>query len=100
MSSSKHQPRGHKSGLPPRSPGTGILPRLELPRSKERFRGYIDFLTPEVMTALRSASSKNVQNGERAEAPSSARSLQEFPVEPDAEREIFKRYPWSACCTA
>jgi hypothetical protein len=59
-----------------------------LPRSKERFRGYIDFLTPEVMTALRSASSKNVKNRERA-GPASARSLQEFPIEPDAEREIF-----------
>src|SRR5262249_46960169 len=34
------------------------------------------------------ASSKNVKNRERAEAPASARSLQEFPIEPEAEREI------------
>jgi hypothetical protein len=89
MASGKHQQRGRKSGLPPRSPGTGILPRLELPRSKKRFRGYIDFLTPEIMTALRSASSNNVKNRERSEAPASARSAQEYPVEPNVEREIF-----------
>jgi hypothetical protein len=87
MASGKHQPRGRKSGLPPRSPGTGTFPRLELPRSKERFRGYIDFLTPEVMMALRSVFSKNVKNRKRAQAP--ARSLQGFPNEPDAERKIF-----------
>jgi hypothetical protein len=41
------------------------------------------------MTALRSASSKNVRNRERSEPPASARSPQELPVEPDVEREIF-----------
>jgi hypothetical protein len=83
MASGKHQPRGRKSGLPPRSPGTGTLPRLE--RSKGQSRGYVNFLTPEVMMALRSASSNNVKNRER----SSARLPQEFPVEPDVEREIL-----------
>jgi hypothetical protein len=89
MASGKHPPRGRKSGLPPRSPGTGILPRLELARSKGRFRGYINFLTAEVMTPLRSARSKSGKNPERAEAPASACSPEKFPVEPDAEREIF-----------
>jgi hypothetical protein len=86
VASDKYQPRGRKSGLPPRSPGTGILPRLELPRSKERFRGYIDFLTREVMTALRRASSSDSKS---REGPASARSPQVFPVEEGVECEIF-----------
>jgi hypothetical protein len=44
---------GRKSRLPPRVPGTGKLPKGELPRLGKRFRGYIDFLTPEVTAVLR-----------------------------------------------
>jgi hypothetical protein len=89
MASGKHQPRGRKSGLPPRSPGTGILPRLALPRSKERFRGYIDFLTPEVMTALRSALPHDVKKRKRSKPLARGRSRHEFQVDPQVEREIF-----------
>jgi hypothetical protein len=46
---------GRKSRLPPRVPGTGKLPKVELPRLGKRFRGYIDFLTPEVTAMLRRA---------------------------------------------
>jgi len=89
MAPGKHQPRGRKSGLSPRSPGTGILPRLALPRSKERFRGYIDFLTPEVMTALRSAPPDDVKKRKRSKPVARGRSPHEFQVDPQVEREIF-----------
>jgi hypothetical protein len=45
--------RGKKSGLPPRVPSTtGKLPNLELPRARNRFNKYIDFLNPEVKKLL------------------------------------------------